>query len=93
MVINYTTTYLLIIFNLSANNARFQNCHTPSMDREYLLKLRNELVNTELGDLLLQYLHDIATGDVNKRIAREDISGFLLCIQAIKDIPSKVDKK
>ena len=63
------------------------------MDREYLLKLRNELVNTKLGDLLLQYLHDISTGVVNKRIAREDISGFLLCIQAIKDIPSKVDKK
>lgn len=74
-------------------NARFQNCHTPSMDREYLLKLRNELVNTKLGDLLLQYLHDMATGDVHKRISKDDITGFLLCIQAIKDIPSKVDKK
>ena len=89
MVINYTTTYLLIIFNLFANNARFSTCHTPSMDREYLLKLRNELVNTKLGDLLLQYLHDIATGDVHKRISKDDIAGFLLCIQAIKDIPDK----
>ena len=89
MVTNYTITYLLIIFNLSANNARFQNCHTPIMDREYLLKLRNELVNTKLGDLLLQYLHDIATGDVHKRISKDDIAGFLLCIQAIKDIPDK----
>ena len=89
MVINYTTTYLLIIFNLSANNARFSTCHTPSMDREYLLKLRNELVNTKLGDLLLQYLHDMATGDVHKRISKDDIAGFLLCIQAIKDIPDK----
>jgi hypothetical protein len=73
--------------------ARFSTCHTPSMDREYLLKLRNELVNTKLGDLLLQYLHDMATGDVHKRISKDDIAGFLLCIQAIKDIPSKVDKK
>ena len=73
--------------------ARFQNCHTPSMDREYLLKLRNELVNTQLGDLLLQYLHDKATSEVGKKISSSDISGFLLCIQAIKDIPSLVDRK
>ena len=63
------------------------------MDREYLLRLRNELVNTSLGDLLLKYLHDKATADVGKRISSADISGFLLCIQAIKDIPSLVEKK
>ena len=63
------------------------------MDREYLLKLRNELVNTKLGDLLLQYLHDIETGEVHKRTSKEDRAGYLLCIQAIKDIPAKVDKK
>ena len=63
------------------------------MDREYLLKLRNELVNTQLGELLLQYLHDKATSEVGKKISSSDISGFLLCIQAIKDIPSLVDRK
>ena len=63
------------------------------MDREYLLKLRNELVNTQLGELLLQYLHDKATSEVGKKISGADISGFLLCIQAIKDIPSLVDRK
>ena len=63
------------------------------MDREYLLKLRNELVNTQLGELLLQYLHDKATSEVGKKISSNDISGFLLCIQAIKDIPSLVDRK
>jgi hypothetical protein len=57
------------------------------MDREYLLKLRNELVNTKLGELLLQYLQDKATSEVNKKISKDDITGFLLCIQAIKDIP------
>lgn len=63
------------------------------MDREYLLKLRNELVNTQLGDLLLEYLHNKATDEVHKKISKDDISGFLLCIQAIKDIPSLVDRK
>jgi hypothetical protein len=63
------------------------------MDREYLLRLRNELVQTQLGDLLLKYLHDKATSEVNKKISRDDISGFLLCIQAIKDIPTEVDRK
>jgi hypothetical protein len=63
------------------------------MDREYLLKLRNELVNTQLGDLLLEYLHNKATGEVHKKISKDDIAGFLLCIQAIKDIPSLVDRK
>ena len=63
------------------------------MDRKYLLKLRNELVNTQLGDLLLEYLHNKATSEVHKKISKDDIAGFLLCIQAIKDIPSLVDKK
>jgi hypothetical protein len=63
------------------------------MDREYLLRLRNELVNTKLGDLLFEYLHNKATSEVGKKIGKDDISGFLLCIQAIKDIPSLVDKK
>jgi hypothetical protein len=74
-------------------NVRFAMCHTPNMDREYLLRLRNELVQTQLGDLLLKYLHDKATSEVNKKISRDDISGFLLCIQAIKDIPTEVDRK
>ena len=63
------------------------------MDREYLLELRNNLVNTQLGDLLLQYLHDKATSEVGKKISSADISGFLLCIQAIKDIPCLVERK
>jgi hypothetical protein len=63
------------------------------MDRQYLLRLRNDLVNTQLGELLLKYLHDRATSEVGKKISNADISGFLLCIQAIKDIPSLVEKK
>lgn len=63
------------------------------MERQYLLKLRNDLVNTQLGEILLKYLHDRATSEVNKKISKDDIAGFLLCIQAIKDIPDLVDKK
>lgn len=63
------------------------------MERQYLLRLRNDLVNTQLGEILLKYLHDRATSEVNKKISKDDIAGFLLCIQAIKDIPDLVDKK
>lgn len=63
------------------------------MERQYLLKLRNDLINTQLGEILLKYLHDRATSEVNKKISKDDIAGFLLCIQAIKDIPDLVDKK
>jgi hypothetical protein len=61
------------------------------MEREHLLKLRNELINTQLGELLLKYLHDIATEDAPKpAVNADELKGFLKCIQKIKDIPSKV---
>ena len=63
------------------------------MDREYLLKLRNELVQAPLGCLMFEYLHDYATAYVGKKIAKEDIAGFLQCIQVLKDIPSLVEQK
>jgi hypothetical protein len=63
------------------------------MDREYLLVIRNEFNNARVGDLTLKYLHDYATKYVGKKIAKEDISGFLQCIQVLKDIPAEVDKK
>ena len=63
------------------------------MDREYLLKLRNELINTELGEVMFKYLHDYATKNVGKKIHKDDIAGFLSCIQVLKDIPAEVEKK
>lgn len=62
------------------------------MDREYLLKLRNELIYTELGEIMFKYLHDYATKNIGVRIHKDDIAGFLNCIQVLKDIPSEVDK-
>ena len=63
------------------------------MDREYLLTIRNEFIETQAGELVFQYLHDYATKYVGKKIAKEDISGFLQCIQVLKDIPNEIDKK
>lgn len=64
------------------------------MEREYLLKLRNELINTQLGELLFKYLHNQMT----ERACRgpvytgDQLKGFGEAIQAIKDIPSKLEK-
>ena len=63
------------------------------MEIEQLLTLRNELVETHLGELLFKYLHDIATDGACKPATNSDeLKGFLRAIQKIKDIPSKVEK-
>lgn len=58
-----------------------------------LIKLRNELLNTPLGDALLEYLQDIITDEackVNKNA--ENIKGMCEIVQRIKDIPQRVEK-
>lgn len=63
------------------------------MEREHLLMLRNDLIETQLGELLFKYLHDIATEEAcNFNSNSEELKGFLKAIQKIKDIPSKVEK-
>ena len=62
------------------------------MEIENVLRLRNELVYTSLGEDLLSYLQDILTKNAcipNKD--GENIKGFAECIQAIKDIPKTVE--
>ena len=60
------------------------------MDREYLLKLRNELSQTQLGDILLDYLQDFITSEGCKATVSGDaIKGMCQIVQQIKDIPSK----
>lgn len=63
------------------------------MDIENVLKLRNDLVNTPLGPLLLEYLQDILTENACTVKDGENIKGFAECIQAIKDIPKVVESK
>lgn len=71
-------------------NASFKICHTPSMDREYLLQLRNQLINTELGDILLTYCQDYLSSEGCKATVNGDeIKGMCKMVQWIKDIPSK----
>ena len=60
------------------------------MDREYLLKLRNELSQTQLGDILLDYLQDFITSEGCKATVSGDaIKGMCQIVQQIKDIPTK----
>lgn len=74
----------------SYKNARFLNCHTPSMEREYLLKLRNELINTDLGDVFFKFAQDYITQEACKNIDSTEIKGMCRLIQQFKDIPSKL---
>jgi hypothetical protein len=61
------------------------------MEREEFLILRNELINTHLGELLLKYLHNLATERACRATYSGDqLKGFAEAIQCIKDIPSKV---
>lgn len=60
------------------------------MDREYLLKLRNELVNAQIGELLLKYLQDYITSEGCKATVNGDtIKGMCQLVQQIKDIPNQ----
>ena len=57
-----------------------------------LIRLRNELCNTSLGTVLLEYLQDIITDEackVNKNA--ENIKGMCEIVQRIKDIPQRVE--
>lgn len=87
------------ILILTARNSRFFMPKKPdletviirSMEREEFLILRNELINTHLGELLLKYLHNLATERACRTTYSGDqLKGFAEAIQCIKDIPSKV---
>lgn len=58
------------------------------MKTEELLRLRNELIHTELGALLLMYLQDYIT-DESCKVAdnSREIKGMCQLVQQIKKIP------
>lgn len=61
------------------------------MDRQDILRLRNELVEKDLGILLMQYIQDYITAEGCKYNRSGDcIKGMCEIAQLIKDIPSKV---
>lgn len=74
--------------------ARFSNCHTENMaNREELLTLRNDLIQRELGNILLAYLQDYVTEQAVKNLDATEIKGMCRLIQQIKDIPKVVEQK
>ena len=58
------------------------------MQTEELLRLRNELINRDLGDLLLVYLQDYIT-DESCKVGdnSREIKGMCQLVQQIKKIP------
>ena len=62
------------------------------MEREYLLKLRNELINTDLGDVFFKFAHDYITQEACKNINSDELKGMGRLIQQFKDIPSRLEK-
>jgi hypothetical protein len=61
------------------------------MEREDYLFLRNELLDTRVGDVLFKYLHDLITERASRSAySGEALKGFGECIQEIKAIRSKV---
>ena len=61
--------------------------------REDLLTLRNDLIQRDLGNILLAYLQDYVTEQAVKNLDATEIKGMCRLIQQIKDIPKEVDKK
>lgn len=63
------------------------------MDKENLLKLRNELINVPLGTILINYIQDYITQEGCKSaVSGECIKGMCQVAQLIKDIPSECKK-
>lgn len=64
-----------------------------TIEKTNLIYLRNELINTPIGSLLFQYLHDFVTGEACKNIDPTEIKGMCKLIQEIKNIPDKVKEQ
>ena len=62
-------------------------------DLQELIKLRNELINTPLGDCLFSYLHDFVTEEACKNIDAMEVKGMCRLIQELKNVPSKLQVK
>ena len=74
-------------------NARFANCHTPSMERQKLVIIRN-LLESESGKVLMAFLQDYVTQTACS-LQREasEVKGMCELIQQLKDVPKKVENK
>lgn len=61
-------------------------------DKECLLAIRNEILNKQAGACLLSFMHDFVTDNATRNLDATEIKGMCRLIQAIKDIPHKLEK-
>lgn len=61
--------------------------------REDLLTLRNDLIQKDLGNILLAYLQDYVTEQAVKNLDAIEIKGMCRIIQQIKTIPEQVENE
>lgn len=60
--------------------------------REDLLTLRNDLIQRDLGKILLAYMQDYVTEQAVKNLDAIEIKGMCRLIQQLKDIPKTVEQ-
>ena len=60
---------------------------------EDLLRLRNELSDKQLGNILLNYLQDLVTSYAVSNLDAIEIKGMCRLLQDIKDIPKVVENE
>lgn len=62
-------------------------------DLQELIRLRNEIINTPIGDILFSFLHDYITEEACKNIEPTEIKGMCRLVQELKNIPNKLEAK
>lgn len=63
------------------------------MEREKLLKIRNEIINTPQGAVFFQFMHDFITQEACKGINADELKGMCRLVQEFKNIPLKLQQK
>lgn len=61
------------------------------MDIESLLKLRNAISNTDIGEILNRYISDYITSNACKQREASEIKGMCELWEQIKRIPNVVE--
>lgn len=57
-----------------------------------LVTIRNEILNTPCGDVLLKFLHDFITDCATRNCDSAEIKGMCRIVQELKDVPKKLEK-
>lgn len=60
------------------------------MEREHLLRIRNEIINAPIGALLFSFMYDFTTQEACKNINADELKGMCRLIQELKDVPKKL---